>query len=741
MAMEQLGGDKERLLFHFLHVIFKRKWLIISLFFSTMIMVIFFTILMTPMWEATTLILVESNPKKQMVLFPDIATPGAQTSPSTQSQNLVQLLTGRNMAYEVVGKFGIDKLVEERENNPKALRDIIKKEVKDFFLIPVKILRELGVFGEKRKDYADDAADEIIDDWEDIEVVEETQVISLTIKGYTPKLAEDVANFMADSLIRRTVTLSNDEIKRTYNDTEKNFSGVEKDLRTAQEQLKRFRENEKVISLNEEERAKISQYNEVETKYNLSLNEKNTLTAKLQELDRQLKARDNKVVTSTTLASNPLITDLKTALNESEVKMFSMLKDRKESHPDVRKIKAEIETIKDHLKNEVEKVVQSEVVTTDPIYQSLLAEFTTTETRRYTIESELAGLSRVMGELNKELLKFPAKEIEYARLASKVEMYQNLAGNLKRKVEELRIVKESNLNEVSLRIIDKAYVSPLRKPEWPKWVLTIVAGIILALGFSFSYPFFLEYWNDTIARRRDIEDLIGVPVLGTITYNRRLRRWNKKGNGFYDVEKDPALLNMLRRIATNLMLVSGRDNRRIFLVTSYSPLEGKTTVASSLSKFFSVLNKDTLIITNPTEKANKMIEGEVPDFERAITQGYKMELMKETNGDACYLMYYDIFSLNLSNTEILNNFFEQTKNNFDIAFIDSPSMSDSQLPLFMSQMVDGVILIVDKDTRREQIRLAKKKIEAANGHLAGVILNRYSRPIPNYISQKFGIEN
>jgi len=82
MATQQ--DEREKLLYHFFYVLFKRKWMIPSLFILTMVLILFFTYLMTPMWEATTLVLVEPNPKKQMILFPDITSPAAPTSQDRQ---------------------------------------------------------------------------------------------------------------------------------------------------------------------------------------------------------------------------------------------------------------------------------------------------------------------------------------------------------------------------------------------------------------------------------------------------------------------------------------------------------------------------------------------------------------------------------------------------------------------------------------------------------------------------------
>lgn len=741
MATQQ--DEREKLLYHFFYVLFKRKWMIPSLFILTMVLILFFTYLMTPMWEATTLVLVEPNPKKQMILFPDITSPAAPTSQDRQPLNFIQLLTGRNMAYEVVKKYDLDHLLEEQENNPQTSRDVLKRKLKDFFKLPITALINLGLLNDRPEDYVDMAADELIDHWEDIDVVEETQVISLTVSAPSPKMAENIANFMADSLAKKTVLLSNDEVTRTYDSTSKKLSEIEDSLRNAHEQLRGFREKEKVILLSEEEKAKTNQYIELETKYNFAFNEKNTLQATLGELDRQLKKRNSKTVISTTVATNPAIATLKTSLTELETKMASLLKEKKESHPEVSKIKSEIEIIREQLKNEVEKIVQNEVITADPIYQSLLEQFTITETKLYSIESELEGLSKVIVALNTELLKYPGKEIEYARFTGRVEMYKVLAESLKRKLEELRIVKDANFNEASLKILDRAYVSQLRNPEWPKWLLTIFVGIIMASGISIGYPFFLEYWNGTITRRREIEDLIGVPVIGSLPQSRKFRSWNRSpgGNGAYNYDNDPGTFDILKRIGTNLMLIAGRDNRRVFLITSYSNSEGKTTVAANLSHFFSFVNKDTLFITNPNERTKKPENKDVPNLENAITKGYPMELLKETNGDACYLMYYDVFSLNLSNTETIDNFFSQAKNHFDMVFIDSPSLTDNHLPLFLSPMVDGVILVVDQNTRREQILQAKGKIEMANGRLVGVIYNKYEKPIPDFLSQKLRIEN
>ena len=71
---------------------------------------------------------------------------------------------------------------------------------------------------------------------------------------------------------------------------------------------------------------------------------------------------------------------------------------------------------------------------------------------------------------------------------------------------------------------------------------------------------------------------------------------------------------------------------------------------------------------------------------------------------------------------------------FDYVLIDCPSLDSSAQALRWAATVDGVILVVQAGvTRIEQIETAQRLLQTSSGHLAGIVLNRRTYPIPKFL--------
>src|SRR3989304_93429 len=97
-------------LYDLLYVLFKRKYLAISLFIFTFVGIVFGTYLVTPIWKATAKVRVQLNPKQQLTMYQGITTPGGEIGGVNPANDIVQILTSRAIAEEVVKKFNREEL-------------------------------------------------------------------------------------------------------------------------------------------------------------------------------------------------------------------------------------------------------------------------------------------------------------------------------------------------------------------------------------------------------------------------------------------------------------------------------------------------------------------------------------------------------------------------------------------------------------------------------------------------------
>jgi uncharacterized protein involved in exopolysaccharide biosynthesis len=415
-----------------------------------------------------------------------------------------------------VREFKLDRLLEKRKTSPDKPRDILKKALIDGFRSPFLALQALGVLKAPERDWVDEAADDLIDKAEDIEVEVQTQVINLTIRGTSPKLATDVANRMAELLQEKTLELSRSESRIAYECTRDELETTEQKLLLAREELRQFLEANVVGDIQEEKKQKIQRLEDLRLQYLQAKSGKDLQSVLLRETRSQLKKRDPSVASSPLASDNPAIRQMQTELGRAEIELASALTEKTRKHPDVIRLEAEIERLRRLLTEEADRIAQGSAQSSESAYNQLLNRAIELETQVSTADARLASLAKAVRESELALQELPAVEMELAALSNQVAVYEAMDRGLRARLEELSVLANMSIDDNKLRVIERAHVSPLRNPDWPKSMIHFVVSVFFGAVIGIGYALFIEYWNDCFRRRQEIEQVLGVPVIGEI---------------------------------------------------------------------------------------------------------------------------------------------------------------------------------------------------------------------------------
>jgi capsular exopolysaccharide synthesis family protein len=175
-------------------------------------------------------------------------------------------------------------------------------------------------------------------------------------------------------------------------------------------------------------------------------------------------------------------------------------------------------------------------------------------------------------------------------------------------------------------------------------------------------------------------------------------------------------------------------NDKVYLVTSATKQEGKTTIAANLAIKLARRGKDVLLIDGNLR--NPML-GEI--FNVNGSAGFSDILSNDTPIQDIILPI-EKFGIYLTPPgkngfkpmEVLTStktkaFFGIAKIHFDYVIVDSSAVNCFPDPLLLCNAVDKVILVVLSDkTEKSEVVLAKTKITDARANIMGVVLNKSS---------------
>lgn len=127
-------------------------------------------------------------------------------------------------------------------------------------------------------------------------------------------------------------------------------------------------------------------------------------------------------------------------------------------------------------------------------------------------------INKLNGELKTLQAEVGQKKSQLQDAADEVKRLQDTNSLLRTKLDETNISKSVKIGETSLMVISPASVpkGPI-SPNKPKIMFAaFAAGLIASIGLAFI----LNYFDNTVKTSKDMEELLGVPVLGQIpSYN------------------------------------------------------------------------------------------------------------------------------------------------------------------------------------------------------------------------------
>ena len=353
--------------------------------------------------------------------------------------------------------------------------------------------------------------------------------------------------------------------------------------------------------------------------------------------------------------------------------------------------------------------------------------------------------------------------IQYNIFRREVETNRQLYDAMLQRVKEAGIT--SAMKASNIRIVDPAVppVLPYKPNLRQNAALGLVIGLFLGVGFIVMS----ERADRTLQEPGDVAQYLDVPELGVVpSANARFRRpfyyyrprrkqlappsvtrdagaqspdrielitWQHKPSG---------IAESFRSLLTSI-LFSGRngDRPKVIVLTSSSPSEGKTTVASNLGIALAEIGHRVLLIDGDMRKPRLHDLFNVSNSEGLRTllesrqAGLPAELpLQETKVPRLFLLPAGpatAAATNLLYSRNLADLLKRVRAEFDTVLIDSPPMLQMSDARVIGRLSDTVILVAraGKTTRDDAMALCQRLTDDSTPIL-GVVLN-YWEPMAN----------
>ena len=302
-----------------------------------------------------------------------------------------------------------------------------------------------------------------------------------------------------------------------------------------------------------------------------------------------------------------------------------------------------------------------------------------------------------------------------AQMESVLENYQGIYINLVNTLETVRVSRLQNT--INVTQIQKASVpnSPVRPIPLLTTVLAGLVGLIIGGGTAFL----LEFTDNTLKSSEDIQQILGLPIIGMIADTPEI-------NGFSGFSNDlsPSQFHVAeayRSLCANLALAEREMPLKKLLVASTDYSEGTTSMAVNLAMAFASMGKRVVILDANLRQ---------PGVQTVLNM--KQEIVDKKIPDQRLRVHDSGFTqADLLSLDKMDKLLVKLQEKKDLVIIDSA-------PLFLADahvlatLVDGVLMVVRPgDTLVESAQAALEQLKRVDAKVIGVVMNR----IPQYLAK------
>ena len=657
-----------------LTILFKRKFLIVT--FAILVFAV--VCVGNYVWPPTY----ESSARLRLTRGREVYQTDASVTRSMEGVAMVQmsaqdvnseidLITSNDVLGLVAKDMGLDK---EFPMKPGVLRAVYRGAKKG--VCEVLYLLQL-----KTRPTPVQAAVETLADAIKVEPVRDSFMLDVRCRLGDSGLAHDVLQHLLDTYTKYRVQIfSNDKNSPFFAEQ---IARVTASLGKAQDELQKFRNDNKIVSVDSERKLLLEQYANLK-KLLVQMQDSESAaaavageTSELGLVDSLARQTDSAVVT------------------EMQMRLVGLLSERNRvnkslgpKHPSVIALNKEI--------SEAQTRLQEAISTT-----------------RATAETKLVDLEARVSQLNDMMAQLDNLEREVKVQASSKEYYSQ-------KLEESRVtdaMADAQISNIKIAATPSMPVDPIR----PRKLFNLLFGLIAGIVGGLALAFFLEYLDHGINSPEDVECYLELPLLASFF-----------GRGKLNARE-------IERLTTVMDVLNVDSPIKLLQVTSATGGENAQAIARALADVYAGHPESQALLVDFVGGPAKKVGGEKQGLTDVLLDYVTLDEVIFTEGNINVVgrgSQGEIPS-HLWNSQRMQALITEMRGRYDhVVFYLGPVLQSTDA-LRLAHLLDGVLVIIRADsTRREVVQRAVEMLHDGKGRTIGAVLTERKQRIPSLIYRR-----
>lgn len=607
---------------------------------------------------------------------------------------------------------------------------------------------------------------------------EETRLLTLSVRAETPVVAYRVADLAAQVFRLRNQQIEMENAQNTVRFIDQQRAEAQATLEATERELLQFKGGTSLSPV-VSERGVVNRVVQAEAALEQIEMERRLAETNVATYRRQLQQVDpsGKMI-NLDAADTPALAGKRAEIARHETQRDEILLHASRDSVRLQKLERQIAEGKEQLRQQILSAYTGEdgknSGKSDQLRELINQRLVAEEVSLNSLRSRELYYRNMLNQYRKESPEMLDRDIELTRLQRTQIVNQNLLSYLVERHEEAKIRASASIG--GLRTITPAGIPSAPLPNGAS--RNIMVSLFMGLGLGFGLAMLLEYLDQTVHSRDELERLSGLQVVGQIPQHgqtnasrqpdnnngkhngkhngkipqRKKRRYKKldrllqrlhlrePGAPDWKASDYPLLTRMradvpfaesYRDLRTNLQFYHIDEPIKKMVITSAIPGEGKTSVTANLALSMTELGKRVVILDADLRKPkiNALFDLErVPGF-----TDYFMELASYSDiikpTATANLFVVPAGRIPPNPTEVLNSqkmadFIARLTTEFDFVLVDSPPLLSVTDAKILSHIVEHLLLISRfGHTEKRYISEAAIALQQFKVSIVGVVFN------------------
>tara|TARA_B100000700_G_scaffold30535_1_gene29397 strand:+ start:3918 stop:6146 length:2229 start_codon:yes stop_codon:yes gene_type:complete len=692
---------------HYFRVVNQSKWRILSLALVITFLVALIVLSLTPIYKATSSLLIESE-ETNIVSIEQVY--GLDASKKEYFETQYEILKSRYIAEKVVNKLALDShpiFIEKLDESNSSAFDGIKTTLKSILtFLPQKEREPLSE--EEQAQLRKELLITLFSENLTISPVPNTQVVKIAYTSESPKLAAEIANTVAEVYIESYLEAKFDMTSKATSWLNDSLAGLRNKLEVSEKKLAEFYQREQLVDL--------------DGVVGLASEELQGLSEQLLQAENRLKQSEiifeqvqnfngdpAELAAMPAVQNHPSIQNVKEAELKAQSNVSELSKVYGPKHLKMISAQAELASVMQTLENQVASLISG----------------ITNEYRQ--AQSQVNRLRVAVASAKEEYRKLSTLESKRRVLQREVDTNQQLYDSFFTRLQETSEVE--GFESANARVLDRATL-PV-EPFKPKKSLILIATLVMSTGFGIFIALVLDFLNSGIRSVDDVERRLGQRMMGLIPWQPHKKNNDLPLREFFDTSNH-VFSEAIRTLRTSIQLLDLSGDKKVIMVTSSVPKEGKTTVSINLAFAMGQIGKTLLIDTDLRKPAIAKRFG-MPGFQPGIAN-----LVSGTHSlDECLCndvaSNIDVITAGsatpnpqeLLMNDNLKKVIKQLREQYEHIIIDTAPIQAVSDAIIVSESADMLFHVVKADATNEKIvSSGLERFMRVGKRIDGVILNQ-----------------